>query len=344
MRALASVLATLVVATASTAAADHDHKKKKQKRVEVSGFLSMIYKFRVEQNGDGVHDPDVFRLGKAVVRVAGRIRRQVGYTVEIDPRSPTIEGVLRDGYISLHVVPGHEVRLGQQKTPFGYESWQSSTSLYTITRSELSEGIGRGVTHRDLGVGLVGAIKLSDDLRIEDAIAVVNGAGFGRQADDTQMKNVWARVGVRWRPAGLVIHAGLSGALGDQMSEPDPGPPPEPAVRFAFRRAGADLEVDHRYFHVGVEGAIGFTRLPADGGETESDLAYFVLVAGKLPHHTGPVVRYDAADAEGFERVTAGVYWGEPRSRFRVLADYEWFTDDAGDHDGRVSVEAIARF
>jgi hypothetical protein len=319
---------------------------KGKRKVEVSGYLTSLYKFRIEQNHDGVRDPDAFRLGKAVVRASGRVDRRVGYTIEIDPRSPTLAGVLRDGYVSLHLLPGHELRLGQQKTPFGYENWQSSTRLYTVTRSELSEGIGRGVTHRDLGVGLVGKIALSEQLRIEDAVAVVNGAGFGAQADDTQQKNLWARLGVRYRPGDdLTIHAGVSGAYGDQMSEPDPGPPAVAATRFGFRRLGGDVEIDHRWFHLGVEGAVGWTIEPADTGEADAALAYVATLAGNTPWHAGPVLRYDAADADGFQRLTAGGYYGEPDARFRLLAHYEWFADDeVGTHDGRVTAMAIVRF
>lgn len=319
-------------------------RKAKVGKVAVSGFLAALYKFRVEQNDDGVRDPDSFRLGKVVVRFSGRVHRRVGYVIEIDPRSPTIQGVLRDGYAFLRLGHGHELRVGQQKTPFGWENGQSSASLYTITRSELSEGLGRGVTHRDLGVGLVGDLELGDALRLEDAVALVNGAGLGVQADDTQLKNLWTRLGLRYRAGDLTVRAGVSGALGDQVGEPAPGPPPVPAERFAFRRVGGDVEVDTRWFHLGVEAALGEDEAPAGSSETEASVAYVVLVAGKTAWGAGPVVRYDAADADDFQRVTVGGYWGEPDARARLLAHYEWFEDDAGAHDGRVTAEVIVRF
>jgi len=68
------------------------------------------------------------------------------------------------------------------------------------------------------------------------------------------------------------------------------------------------------------------------------------MVAGKTPWHAGPVVRYDVADADGFMRITAGGYWGEPDARVRALAHYEYFEDDAGTHDGRVTVSGIVAF
>jgi hypothetical protein len=322
----------------------HKAKRPRPGKVQISGFITALYKFRIEQNDDGVRDPDAFRLGKAVVRASGRVTKQVGYTVEVDPRSPTILGVLRDGYVSLFVVPGHEIRIGQQKTPFGYEAGESTMNLYTVTRSELSEGLGRGVTHRDIGIGLVGKRKLTDQLRLEDAIALVNGAGIGVQADDTQLKNLWARVGIRYRDGDLTVHGGVSGAIGDQMSEFDPGPPPVPAERFGFRRVGADVEVDHRLFFASAEFATGWDEVPAGSGDREQSIAYLAMIAGKTKWHAGPVARYDAADTDGYQRITVGGYWGDPGAAVRALAHYEWYQDDVGTHDGRVTAAVLVRF
>ena len=103
---------------------------------------------------------------KVEVRVlhVRRIRRNpcvaVSYQLEIDPRSPQIAGVMRDAYIALHVIPTQEIRLGQQKTPWGYENLVSSLKMYVVTRTEIGEGVGRGFTLRDIGIGLRGKIPL----------------------------------------------------------------------------------------------------------------------------------------------------------------------------------------
>jgi len=320
--------------------------KKRSKKVDVSGFITTQYEFRIEQNDDGQHDPDGFRIGKAIVRVKGRVNKRIGYVIEIDPRSPTLPGVMRDGYISVHVIPDHEVRIGQQKVPFGYENWLSSRELYTHHRSELSEGLGRGFTHRDIGIGLVGKHKLAKGLRLEDAIALVNGSGFGVQADDTHLKNLWGRVGLRYKhdASNVVVRLGVSGAIGDQREPFDPGPPVEDAFRFQFKRVGADLEVDHPWGFAGMELGASWDEIPADSGETELSTAYVITVAGKTPWHAGPVLKYDAADAEEFSRFTIGGYYGEPKADFRVHLGYEYWTDEFGTHDGRVVAQALAAF
>lgn len=65
-------------------------------------------------------------------------------------------------------------------------------------RSELAEGLGRGLTLRDIGVAVVGKVPLGCGFTLEDHVAVVNGAGMNVQADDPERKNVWARVGGRY--------------------------------------------------------------------------------------------------------------------------------------------------
>ncbi|HTE54112.1 MAG TPA: porin [Kofleriaceae bacterium] len=313
--------------------------KKKKPKVRVSGFLTVFYKFRIDQDGDGAVEPDLFRLGKSRIRFKGDLTDHVGYTVEADPRSPTVEGVMRDAYISVRrIIPHHEIRLGQQKTQFGYENSESSTRLYTVTRTELSESLARGVTLRDIGIGVVGKWPLAGGWRIEDAVTVVNGAGFGVQSDDTSLKNVWGRVGLRYRSEddGLVVRLGVSGAIGDQMGEADPGPPPEPAERFQFRRLGGDVEVDQTWMFLAAEVARGWDEIPADSGEVEKSSAYYVILAGKTPWNIGPLVRYDVWDQEDFRRLTAGAYWGGPADAVRVIVHYEAFEDTDGRHDDRV--------
>ena len=320
--------------------------KKKKPKVKISGVLSVIYKFRIDADGDGQVEPDVFRLGKARVNFRGDVNDYVGYTLEIDPRSPTILGVMRDAYLRVKIIPHHEIRIGQQKTQFGWENRESSTRLYTITRSELSESLGRGVTLRDLGIGVIGKLPLGEEFRLEDAATLVNGAGFGVQGDDTTMKNLWGRVGVRYenQAAELVLRLGVSGAFGDQMGEADPGPPPVLAERFEFRRLGADFELDHRWLFLAAEYAMGWDEIPANSGEIETSSAYYVELVGKTPWNVGPVLRYDAWDAEEFSRLTAGAYWGAPDDSVRFIAHYEHFKDEAGRHDGRVLSLAQVRF
>jgi hypothetical protein len=324
-----------------SAAADGRGKRgKPDKRVRrkpaISGYVQVFYKGRREANGDGATEPSVFRVQRVRIELRGDAARHVAYDVEIDPRAPSITGVLRDAFISLDYIPRHEIRIGQQKTLFGYENPTSSTRLFVVNRAEVSDNISRGVTLRDIGLGLVGSIPLSERFRLEDAVTLVNGSGMNVQADSTARKNVWGRLGVRYRSAGrdLTVRFGVSAASGDQQSPVDSGPPLVPPFTISFRRFGTDLEIDHPLGFLAAEFASSNDRAPKELGDVAGGIeGYYVLLAGKTRWNVGPVFRWDVFDA--FRRLTAGAYVGRPSDDVSLLLNYEVFRDDAGKHDDR---------
>lgn len=328
------ILAALLLAPALAAAGKHDKKKDKPK-VKLSGFVQVFFKQRFDSNGDGQVESSVFRVMRARVELKGAITPRVSYDLEIDPRAPLITGVLRDAFIRLDVIPHHQIRIGQQKTQFGYENPESSTHLYVVNRAEVSDNLSRGINERDIGVGVLGDWPVRCGWSVEDAITVVNGAGMNVQADDTGRKNVWGRVGGRFEDGDLQLRFGVSGAWGNQKEPLDPGPPVVPAFVFDFTRLGADLEVDHPYAFAAAELVRGW-----DDGEPST--GGYLLAAGKTPWHAGPVARYDALEA--YHRWTLGGYWGEPKAKLRVMAEYEIYRDDLGAHDHKIYLWTQARF
>jgi len=309
--------------------------------LEVHGYLQVHYRGHLETNGDGTTTPDDFRVQRVRLGVEGMLFPWLGYDVEFDPRSPDITGILRDAYLSLHVLPHHEIRLGQQKTQFGYENTVSSTRLFVVNRSEVSDNLSRGATLRDLGIGIIGGWPLGGGFKIEDAITLVNGEGMNVQADLTHRKNLWGRLGLRWkRPSmDLRIRLGVSGAIGDQREPFDPGPPPEEEFLFRFRRFGADLEVQQRYFSLAGEIVTSRDELP---DETTNSLGYTVTLAGITPWKFGPLVRYD--EFEDYTRWTFGAFYGKPKARFRALINYELRTEEDIEADHRFYVWAQGKF
>ena len=140
--------------------------------------------------------------------MSGKVWPWISYDVEVDPRAPEVAGVLRDAYITLRFIPRHRVRLGQQKTQFGYENRESSSRLFAVNRTEVSDNLSRGPNLRDIGIGLLGSLPLGGGLRIEDAVTLTNGTGLNVQADDTDMKTVWGRLGVRYQFDGSWVRLG----------------------------------------------------------------------------------------------------------------------------------------
>lgn len=291
----------------------------------LSGFIQAHYRHAFPTGVDGVVDHDDFRVQRARVGIEGKVFRWLGYDLEIDPRAPEITGVLRDAFISFHVLPRHEIRLGQQKTQFGYENVESSTHLYAVNRTEVSDNLSRGVTLRDIGLGIVGSIKLGGGFRLEDAATLVNGAGMNVQDDDTPGKDVWGRLGVRYknRRAGkLDVRLGASGAFGDHVDEGDDPLLASDDFRLKFRRLGADIEIDQDWFFVSSELVLGWDHDMVTG-ERDEPMGYYVNVVAKTPWEVGPLARYDAFGDE-YARFTFGAFYGLPKAHFRVLLNYEY--------------------
>lgn len=290
---------------------------------KVSGYIQIHYRQAFATGVDSLVDNNDFRVQRVRIGVHGEISPKVGYDIEIDPRAPEITGVLRDAYVTLRHLPRHEVRIGQQKTQFGYENRESSTDLFAVNRAELSDAISRGQTLRDIGVGLIGNVKLGKGLRLEDAITVVNGAGMNVQADDTPRKNIWGRLGLRYRndARDIVARLGASGGSGDFI---DPGDDPLDSAddfRVVFARTGADVELDCRAFFFSAEyaSARDENKLTA---ELDEPKGFYVNLAGKIANRFGPIVRYDEFD-DVFKRWTLGAYVGLPSEPLRTMVNYE---------------------
>ncbi len=318
-------------------------KQRKKKRGEgltpkISGYLQVFFKKRFDTDETHGREPSLFRIQRMRLAISGRVVDKVRYQVEIDPRAPEVAGVLRDAYLELRHIPHHKIRIGQQKTPWGYENLESSSRLYTVTRSELSEGAGRGLTLRDIGIAIKGRIPVAERWDVEDHVALVNGAGMNTQVDPTTTKNVWGRIGTRYRsPAQtLTVRAGVSFGIGDYVEPEDPGPPVIPPLEVSFKRIGIDVQVDSRWAFVVGEAALASDETSEAPGEPDRTISWYVLAAGKTPWAVGPVVRYDTSNGDGLKRWTMGGYWGAIDARLRAMATYEVFEDDTGPHDHRL--------
>lgn len=288
------------------------------------GFVQTHYRHAFETGQDGVFDAPNFRVQRVRLGLRGDLYPWLSYEVEIDPRSPDITGVLRDAFLAFRFIPRHQLRVGQQKTQFGYENRESSSDLFAVNRTELSDTLSRGVNLRDIGIGLIGNVRLGKGWRFEDAITVVNGDGFNVQADSTRRKNVWGRAGLRYRddPADLTVRIGVSGATGDQIAEGIDPLDPSDDYREAFTRLGTDVQVDHRRFVFTAEYVRGKNENTATA-ETDEPSGYYVNLVGKTRWRVGPIARLDTF-ADDFRRWTVGGYYRLPNVPLRVMVNYEY--------------------
>ena len=299
-----------------------DKKSRKSKWMpKISGFLQFYYRYTFFTSTDGMVDAPNFRVQRVRVAVEGKVNRWLSYDVSIDPRAPEITGLLRDAYLTIkHVVPHHRIRIGQQKTQFGYENRESSTRLFAVNRTEVSDNLSRGSTLRDIGIGVIGGWPIGQGVELEDALTVTNGNGMNQQVDDTRRKSYWGRVGAHYTHERISARLGFSGGIGDFVEPPDPLDPVPMETHVDFKRLGGDLEIDTPWAFVSAEYVWGRDKI---GTDTADEKGYYVNVIGKAPYKLGPIFRYDVLGDE-FQRFTLGAYYGLAEDRFRVLLNYEY--------------------
>lgn len=300
-----------------------DKKRRKLEPPTISGYMQMFYRYAWETGSDGLVDYDNFRVQRVRIGVSGKVWPWISYDVEVNPRAPEVAGVLRDAYITLRFIPRHRVRLGQQKTQFGYENRESSSRLFAVNRTEVSDNLSRGPNLRDIGIGLLGSLPLGGGLRIEDAVTLTNGTGLNVQADDTDMKTVWGRLGVRYKFDGSWVRLGGSGGIGDFVNPGDSNLNPTDDFLVKFKRVGADAEIDLPWAFLSAEYVWGEDEAE---GETIKPKGYYVNLVGRTPWNLGPIVRYDVLEIpdEDFRRWTFGAYYGLAEDAVRVMVNYEY--------------------
>ncbi len=314
-----------------------------EKGPKISGYIQFhVINQPIDTNGDGEVNEGRFRVQRARVTLEGRVNRYVTYEMDIDPRAPEITGILRDAFFDIEYRKNHAIRLGQQKTKFGYENQVSSSRLYMVNRSELSDETARGINLRDLGVSLIGKWKVGDDSRFEYGLSVVNGAGSNVQRDNNKKKSVWGRVGIRSKVGDSKWRFGLSAGKADRFEPPEDG---DPGFFVDFKSYGTDFLFDHRRLAINGEFNIGPRE---ELGEKETIHAYYLTLVGKTSKPFGPLLRFDSVNTDEFRRWTVGAYYGLPNDAVRVLFNYEfrYEEDDVLDNaaDDRVYLWTQVRF
>ncbi len=320
---------------------DASSKKATKYKVKISGVLQVHYLNEFNTNGDKIRNPDGFRILRARLSAKGNINKFISYQVMIDPRAPEPRGILRDAFMEFHVINNQAIRVGQQKTQFGWENNQSITELYTVNPAEMSDGVSRGENLRDIGIGLLGHINLNHDFRIENAITFTNGtrSNVAGPYDFNTKKALWGRIGVRYKKDDFKVRIGGSFGLGGLRYLGDDIIDPGDDVFTNFNRIGIDLQIDHKYFFLATEYAKGTDKVKRILIAEPS--GYQIMVAMKSKYKVGPLLRYDTFEDE-WKVLTVGAYYGNPKDKFRVLINYMLrnnIKDIPEGHDDRLYIQ-----
>lgn len=313
---------------------------------KISGVIQVHFQHELNTNGDTIQDPDGFRVLRARLIAKGRINKYTTYELMIDPRAPEQGGLMRDAFLAFAVLKHQTLRVGLQKTQFGWENRESITRLYTVNRSELCDGAMRGENLRDVGLGLLGHIPLVKSWRIENSITFTNGTRMNVEGpyDFNTRKAFWGRIGLRYKRKDLMVRLGGSFATGGFRYLGDLPEDPTDDVYADFTRFGSDLQVDHKWFFLAAEYAQGEDV----AGDTlyAEPVGHSVQAAVKTKWHVGPLFRTEQFEDE-FHRVTVGAYYGEPTDALRLLVNYEFrkgITDIPEGHDDRLYVQLQITF
>jgi len=299
----------------------------------LSGYIQAQLSAGLDGDGDGVAPTTSLFIRRAYLRVKGNVLEGVGYTLLLDASTPA--SLVRDAFASTTLVPHHEIRLGQQKTQFGYENVESDSALYVIDRAFVSNTLGRGQDLRDIGIGVLGKWDLRAGFGVEYALTAVDGAGPNVLADDTPRKNLWGRAGASYQRGDWTVHLGVSGAHGDRFFKAD-ATSGTPASISRFNRFGLDLRADGPWFFAVAEGVTGTDDA---GAGTSRAAGYYALVAGKTPWNLGPIARVEAFDPDVLapgdllRRYTLGAYADLKPVAARLLINLELDrSEDRRDH------------
>ena len=320
---------------------DSTKKKLLKYKPKISGVIQVHYLNEFNTYGDTIRDPDGFRILRARLIAKGKINDFITYELMIDPRAPEHGGVMRDAFIAIHVIKNQTIRVGQQKTQFGWENRQSITELYTVNRGEMSDGVARGENLRDIGIGILGDIKLNKNFRIEDAITFTNGtkSNVTGPYDFNSRKAVWGRIGLRYKKDDFIVRLGGSFGFGGLRYLYEDIYDPADDVYAKFKRVGADVQIEQKYFFFASEYASGTDRV----SDTlfEEPFGYQAIIALKTKWKIGPLVKYDVFEDE-WKVLTCGAYYGNPNDRFRMLLNYVFrgnIKDVPRGHDDRLYVQ-----
>ncbi len=145
-------------------------------------------------NGD-----DRFYLRRARLNATGSFLEQFDFRFEMDlagslGNTSGFRAQLTDGYINWNRYAAANVRVGQFKTPFGFEQLYADPRLLTIERSMAND---RLTLNRQIGVQLGGDLL---DKRLSYAVGTFNGNGVNTNANDNNKLDTVGRLsGIPWQ-------------------------------------------------------------------------------------------------------------------------------------------------
>jgi len=133
-------------------------------------------------------------LRRARVNVSGKFVEEFSFRLEMDltgslSNASAFRAQMTDGYINWNRFDAANVRVGQFKTPFGFEQLYTDSRLYTAERSLVSDRLTQS---RQIGVQVAGTVL---DERLSYSAGLFNGSGTNQNFNDNDKFMAAGRAG-----------------------------------------------------------------------------------------------------------------------------------------------------
>jgi phosphate-selective porin OprO/OprP len=200
----------------------------KEVDLRLGGFIQGQAEFGDKGDSRWATGNDRFLLRRARINATGTFAEHFDFKIEFDlagtlSDTTGLRAGMTDGYINWNRYDWANVKVGQFKTPFGYEQLLSDTKLYTAERTLANDRLTMG---RQLGVQVGGDVL---EKRLFYASGMFNGSGVNNNYNDNDSFMFVERLGGipwqgklfnkdgKWSVAGNVFYSddrGLTG-MGD---------------------------------------------------------------------------------------------------------------------------------
>lgn len=180
----------------------------RESKISVGGFVHANFESGSTPDSRFAGINDRFVLRRMRPSVTGSFTEKVDFKFEADFGNNSVapktglSGQLTDAYVAWTQFPAASVRLGQFKTPYGFEQLVSDTKTLTVER---------GLANDRLTLGRqIGAVVFGDALgkRMSYSAGAFNGAGTNSGGNDSQ-KFLWV---------GRVATVAFDGTIGGQAA------------------------------------------------------------------------------------------------------------------------------
>lgn len=290
----------------------------KEQKLSLGGYMQAQADVGEEPDSRFVGISDRFLIRRARVNVSGSFAERFDFKVEADYGNNGIAGKtgysaqLTDALLNWSQFDFANVKLGQFKTPFGYEQLVPDTQVVTAERSLVND---RLTLNRQIGAAVSGSFY---GKRLGYSVGVFNGNGVNNGFNDSDgleyvgrltgvpLQTKWDGREVKWS-AGVNAYtsrdasvAGLSSA--DQRFDSSPAPGVDNL--FSGCRAGWGVDTQFKWGGFDFQGEIlGAHFRPANGNYTATmvddrfdALGWWALGGWFVSPKVQALVRYESLD------------------------------------------------